>query len=772
MSKVEIQGYEHRQRYWLFACVLLAIACISSFVLLNPTMPVDSLDPSWALGMSYGVDHGFKIGTDLVFTFGPLSNLYTGVYSEIFDSVYLSVSIYISLAMFFGIYGIFVDRKRFVPLALCAVMILFFGSRKDAFFMLVPAITSICLISGLLFSDSFSRRRLILVALCIPALGVLPMVKLSLSALCVFCLLINLLIVLYKRLYFWVVLYFALPALTFVGLWAACGQSFSDIPGYVSNARPIISGYTEAMAIQNGFVVPLIFLVGCLVLGKNLVQSKLSDKYLQLAVLLVVAAYLFIAFKAGFVRDDGHAVMSGIALIMIALLSWPFIQSLKGLGTVCASCFLGLVVIGVNTSLATNVIAESVYDKAKSFVGIKTRLLSSGSYSGDIKKRFIQISSISGFPKLEGSTDVYSYGQAALISSGVDWKPRPIFQSYSAYTPALIEKNAEHLRSAKGAQNIVFSVEPIDMRLPTLEDGASWPILFSQYKLTGLSGKYAVLKRNSESLEATSPISSNLVKLGESVNVPDFEGQVYMTAEVDQTISGRVRSLLFKPTQLMIRMVLNNGQTREYRTVSGMMKTEFLVSPTVENTTEFAYLFGGSEFLSSKKVKSVQVFSAKPNDWSWSNNVKVSFSGLKTIPDDSANKILGVAKLAPISSVHDGLCVGAVDSVNGAAPTTEPVKLNGFLQLAGWNSTTVDGFSDDLKNVVLLSSDRGFLAVNATPFERPDVGRHFNVASMAKSGFSTIVDVRGLSGAFKLGIAIEKNGEILRCPQYSYDVVL
>lgn len=771
MFKIEYEGDVRRQICWLLACALLAIACISSFVPLVPTLPLDSLDPSWVLGMSYGVERGLRIGTDLIFTFGPLSNIYTGAYSELYGFVYLTFSIYIAFVIFLGIYGIFVNQKRFISTALSALVIMTLGASRDAFFMLIPILTSLCLIAGALSSDKISRGRLLLVSLCIPALGLLPLIKLSLSVLCAFCLFINIAFTLYKKYYLWAALYFVLPVSSLCAAWVFCGQNLSDIPAYVTNAKPIISGYAEAMAVQNTFLTPLLFLAGCAVLGMGILLSSFANKYLRLIVLIIVAAYLFIAFKAGFVRDDGHAIMSGIALLMISLISRSFIPSLKGLGAICASCLVGMTVIGVNTHLVPASIAGDAYRKVlNSYSGIKIRILFPDRYTADVKNRMAQINSTSGFPKLEGSTDVYSFGQAALISSGAEWKPRPILQSYSAYTPGLIEKNAKHLQGPEGAKNIVFAVEPIDGRLPSLEDGASWPILYSQYTLSGFSGKYAVLKRNNDVPVTPLLIGGRVVKLGERFAIPEFDGQTYMTAEINPSFSGRLRAALYKPRQLWVRLVLSNGQTRDRRIISGMTKTKFLISPLVENTSEFAYLFGGHEFLMSKKVVSAEFYSTKSNDGSWSDHVELKFFGLKTNSDDSVSKILGVTKLEPASNISEGTCAGAVDTINGAAPKPEVIKLNGYLQLAGWNSITTGVFPEGIENVVLLSSASQTLTGNAKPFDRPDVGKHFNAPSMAKSGFSTIVDVRGLSGRFKLGLGIKKSGEIIKCPQYSYDI--
>jgi hypothetical protein len=46
--------------------------------------------------------------------------------------------------------------------------------------------------------------------------------------------------------------------------------------------------------------------------------------------------------------------------------------------------------------------------------------------------------------QVHGNADVYPLSQTAVLASGLTCQPRPVFQSYSAYTPKLAEMNAAH----------------------------------------------------------------------------------------------------------------------------------------------------------------------------------------------------------------------------------------------------------------------------------------------------------------------------------------
>ena len=98
-------------------------------------------------------------------------------------------------------------------------------------------------------------------------------------------------------------------------------------------------------------------------------------------------------------------------------------------------------------------------------------------------------------PSLVGTTDIYSYNQAALLANNLIYSPRPAVQSYAAYTPFLADKDANYLNSLMAPKNILFRLQPIDFRLPSTEDGPSWIYLKRNYQYTPSTSSYTVLQQ-------------------------------------------------------------------------------------------------------------------------------------------------------------------------------------------------------------------------------------------------------------------------------------
>jgi hypothetical protein len=196
-------------------------------------------------------------------------------------------------------------------------------------------------------------------------------------------------------------------------------------------------------------------------------------------------------------------------------------------------------------------------------------------------------------PDLRGSVDIYPTDQSAVLVTNNKWNPRPVFQSYSAYTPALAGLNEAHLRGDAAPDNILFSIDPIDGRLPSLEDGMSWPALFDNYALTGIDNGIVYLRRNPRFVRTSSKftmIDEGVRNTGETVAIPGSSVPIFAEIDLSPTVAGKFWGTIFKYPELKIIVTLENGASKEYRVVAEMMRSGFFLSPLVESTEDFKTL--------------------------------------------------------------------------------------------------------------------------------------------------------------------------------------
>jgi hypothetical protein len=291
-----------------------------------------------------------------------------------------------------------------------------------------------------------------------------------------------------------------------------------------------MSGYTEAMATTgNGKEIILYILTSVLILYAA-VSNKTDPIISRLFLFLSYGLFLFCAFKGGFVRHDGHAIIAGTAIIMATLtINFVLIER-----TLIIILFMSVATWGYIDKGYINSSSGSIYNNIRitysnAWDGLRLRLSGTNKLREGFDKRVSTIKKEFPIPALHGTADIYPYDQSYLLASGNTWSPRPIFQSYSAYTASLARLNARHLRSGSAPDNIVFKVAPIDGRLPSLEDGLSWPALINNYSLQKLDNDFVYLQKrgsiNKDRLAAEFYRSEH--NMGEEVILPETKGPLF-----------------------------------------------------------------------------------------------------------------------------------------------------------------------------------------------------------------------------------------------------
>lgn len=612
----------------LFFIVLL-LTGIAVFVPFSPGMPWENLDPSWVYGMNEALAQGMVFGKDIVFTFGPYASIYTKTYHPatdnlmIFGALYLAISF--SLVAYLNFRKAGWQSRVALLIALSGIMY-----SRDALFFFYPLLVGVQIYRWI---NSFDAKKpnstattILFIALFAP-FGLLPLIKGSALIACAAITLFSMLLLMRRDQWWLCLLIGAIPVISMLIFWLLSDQPLVGLPSYFIWLLPIISGYSEAMAINGNPSEYVLYTVAVAALVGFMLRETQGPFYDKSLVVLMFICILFLAFKAGFVRHDEHAVMSGTMILMAAILAGTLISS-------------GSSLIIFVVSLAVWICIDSAYIKTSSYSflenikktylsawsGIKQRTLHPEKLSNEFDARVIELKARGSIPDLSGTVDIYSYDQSYLIASGNKWSPRPIFQSYSVYTSRLAEKNKAHLLGEHRPDNIIFKVQPIDKRLPSLEDGASWPVLLANYEPTSVSNGYLYLKHRGagkNSIKSASIFRGDYL-LGEQVDLPNSDGLIFVKINLRKSLAGIILNTLFRPSELEIKLVMENGVGRSYRMIAGMAESGFIISPLVENTDEFGLLFAGAKYIADKKVRSIKI-NAKRLPFLWKESFEIEF---------------------------------------------------------------------------------------------------------------------------------------------------
>jgi hypothetical protein len=630
MNSFQIRGLKALGKAIGYALIITVIFTV--FVPFFPEMPSVSLDPSWKLGMNQAVAQGLTFGQEMIFTFGPYSSIYTQAYHPATDRLMMAGSLYLAV-----VYCVcFVSLMRNVNWAwifsYCTVLSGVIYSR-DALLFSVPLLIALSVYKTQFSQDRYpikSNWQILYVAFIFSALGLLPLIKGSLIILCgsvaVLCALFFLLI----KKTFPAMLCIIAPLLSIVFFWILIGQHPAALPQYFSNMLLIITGYTEAMALDGlRFEIQLYVFFSALLLLAILSHRHISRNN-RTFIFLLYAIYLFISYKAGFVRDDNTHALISVDAILISALLLPFI--LKDRIFIYLILMMSLVLVGVAKYYVEKPIDFFADQATATYIntwdGICNRIRIPDWPRSEYENNLRSIRKAVNFPALDGTVDIYSYDQTDLIASKMPWSPRPVLQSYSAYTPALADINQKHLTGANAPENIIFRMQPIDGRLPSLEDGPSWPSIMKNYHSTQYKNSFLFFKKNTNINQPVNQIRLLTAshRFGETVQLPYTRQPLFVRLEIRLSLAGRIANIVHKPNQLAIRLDLINGEHKQYRMIAEMAESVFLLSPLVEDTDEFKLLMEQSELLNFKKVKSISITTIDGDTTLWENEYKIGFS--------------------------------------------------------------------------------------------------------------------------------------------------
>ena len=441
-------------------------------------------------------------------------------------------------------------------------------------------------------------------------------------------------------------------AFTF-GFWLLAGQSPQNIGIYLMTAAEATKGFSATMGLEGPAIEYILYLVAATsFLMLTAVATYRHRSRFDLLPIAILALILFLVFKSAFVRHDGHAlhaVMTPVPVVCLySAVLWPELKQirwpLKRANTVVPLLLVAWVFWLLSSQFIFRAYEQVSYARyyADATFGMGKTLASASRWllkeEGFRENAFASVYLSSAeeiqadhlLPPLAGTTDLYPNEPAVIFAEGLPYQPRPAMQSFFAYTRKLAEMNAAYLRKANAPETILFDVNAIDGRLPSSEDGLSWPELLSRYEIADMTGRFTVLKRRrSPDSYALTPLAQQTVTLQNWVDVPT-EDTVWMQLDASPTLLGKLMTTLFRLPSLFIEAELADGSINRYRVLPEVMQAGQLLSPIVSDRIEFAYLAAtdGQAALRNVAVRRMRLVTDGWGKWAYPKQYGLSFNRL------------------------------------------------------------------------------------------------------------------------------------------------
>lgn len=596
MTNAELHTSPARQP-WILALGLALMAFCLLLTFGDPAMPAGDLDASWALASEYAVRHGLVFGRDFVFTFGPFNYLSTRFFDEATYPLVLAYDV-LAVALVFWC----ALRNRSLP-ALAGLALCFLVLRLPSDALSPLALFGLFLI-GL-------QRRALLPAVLILLSGPILLSKLSYGlVLAPLVLLADAVRLWERRLPVMTVAFAAALPLAY----AAAGQPLSAFPDFLANSLEIVNGYSRAMQIPGDraeLVASLVAaaLAGLLVGGAAVLRWWNGDRtdLRPLAVALGFAWLLFVLFKMGFVRHDVHPMVfhMGMPAGLAITLGWldrpdPGRARRQAVFAVAILVALGASFYWRSVLLSRYVTDPAVrpipmsgpnlpHDARRVVTRLVPRLSTGLSWvsgrgfdTARERRRKAEAALARAFPPtVIGTVDAIPWDLAPLIASGLEYRPRPVPQSYSAYTPALQQLDAAHFAGPRAPCTLFLRVEDTDGRLPTLALGPSLPVIGRHYDAIDRDALGLVLRRRtSPRAAAVQAWPQRPARLDSWIAAPAAPGRLLMArVKVDRTLAGRLMGLAYQDPVMTITLRTASGREVTYRFVPDMAQAGFAISP-------------------------------------------------------------------------------------------------------------------------------------------------------------------------------------------------
>ena len=596
-----------RLHHWLGSrqarVVLLGAALCWSWPAGFAVLPDIGLDSSWQLSLQLAAIQGKVFGRDFVFTYGPLG--YLLIHAAVNKAVLLLYDLFV-LGSLLSIYRALLPPR---PALRDAFLIMALAVVTKTGWETAPAATLFTILCHWLWRV-YDRADVLAVVCSLVAALVIFFGKVNYGLIMIFLIPaygLGVLILQRKRPAPGIPLVLGFPALVFLGAttWHV------DLPNYLRSSVELIAGYNEAMfAYSNSrfvFALSGLFLLGMGItafLGRHRLSWREQAMFLPL---IGFAALLL--FKNAFVRSDEIHQQSFFAALPLLLAVWCV--GWRGAAVVrvllLASLFYPLAQLTAQTKVFKSDELVTVLPLSYARELITAPWRENAAFLQDrLRAQYPEATLPAGIRSIIGdsSVDVMPWESSIAILNGLNYQPRPVPQSYTAYTAWLDRLNSRFLGSTNASDYLFYACAQngaIDGRPAAWDESLAKIALLENYSLETefnlpmrvwpyqrIEPARVFLLKHAPHLRRLIPVATNEVSvaLGQPLSLPTTTNLVFLTLEANRTIFGKWTAAAVSPGMLMACFEYQDGSSAYYRAILPILKTGVLVNRRVVSLEE------------------------------------------------------------------------------------------------------------------------------------------------------------------------------------------
>ena len=592
------------------------------------------LDDSWKRALTHAVSHGLVFGRDFVFTYGPLGFLATRYTEHISPFYLLTGDLFLASAYCYVFYQLLSRASGWFLILVLAVFALRGGGYPESLFLLFLYFIETS------FRNGFSRPPETMFGASTGVLLFFMKVNYGFIAALLLVIILAYLVLTAKRALFSFVLTIAVLST------AILCTVHVDVRNYVRYGYQLIANYADAMSLELELSLQyisaliLVATLGGLVVWRLIWQKTMTASHTR----VFVSAALFLAggfllYKNSFTRSDpGHNLSLFTAFPLLFTISvFGFSYAAREPAKILSAIVVCISTLNLCFPQTNGKVSRESFD---------TDYFFPGSYFGsffhpDTAQSLSSQKILDGKDGLIGhaSIDIFPDQISGLLLNNLNYSPRPVPQSYTVYSAALDSLNAAYFASAQRPQLIMIKNTGTDNRYGFWDESVTKAVLCLNYDFTNViafnqmqiaagaatMNKYLLLKAKNSPPRwpVFEKIEERSITIGTQtiISFPDSI-PVYMTAELEYTVTGKLRSLLYQPPLFSITLFPDAAGSVQYKIVRPIMKTPVLINKLMYENYELKNFFT-RELKLNHNIRSFSIETNAPD--AVGQNVKVCF---------------------------------------------------------------------------------------------------------------------------------------------------
>jgi hypothetical protein len=626
---------------WLKGAAAAILFVLLTLILVPIPRSVPSSDPdsSWCAVLNHAHARGWQFGSDVAFTYGPAGFLISPWTTGQFSRLQLAAAVFLSsmaaaalCRLAWRANGI----RAFLPLGTvillapniypCADLLIYLG---------LLGWGTLCFVeSGPMLLASVTCLT-VLAAVIAP----LKMTFMLLGGLTICAVVLQLLL---QRRFLAPIIMVAGFLGAFAAEWLLLGQNFAHFHDFLKYGFAISAPYDQALAqepllavAKSGAALGLAsvaLLIGGVVSGLgSFARAFQLRRYVLLA---WMAGLLFLIWKHGFVRADRFHVgyfICFVPALVLCLEALPAASMLARncVGLVGAACCVGAA-LTLQMQYFPGYLKFCAARIPRGAVANWNTLSHLREYNQGLQQDLIIERQRQDLPRLRqrigtATVDMFGQNQSYCWYNDFNYRPRPVFQSYSVYSPPLAELNERFFLSSAAPDYALFALTPIDQKFAPLEDSLALRDLLANCSLADSEGPFLLLKR-----ERTQPVKLRLIDTGElqpgqPLQLPQSSGkELWLQLKLNPSPTGRGRQLLYQAPEVQLAFWSGKDELSRYHAPPIMMEAGFIVSPLVRGAADVLALYAKDNHqLVRPTAVSLEVSSDTKNLWRQSAHYRI-----------------------------------------------------------------------------------------------------------------------------------------------------